>query len=134
MFFGLDVIDGIELVQVRQAQMVSLQAFDLLLKLLLHIVLFLGEPKVTNLELHPRIVDEDVGRFDVSMDEAFLMDVLESVDELLEEVEDHLPVDFVILRIQEFSQGVANAMFHLNHDVQGDEVLLFVDQLVQGAL
>ena len=97
MFFGLNIIDGIELVQVRQTQMVSLQAFDLLLKLLLHIVLFFGKPKVTNLELHPRIVDENVGRFDVSMDKAFLMDVLESVDELLEEVEDHLSVDFVIL-------------------------------------
>ena len=58
---------------------------------------FDNEPKVANLELHPRIVDEDVGRFDVSMDKAFLMDVLESVDKLLEEVEGHLSVDFVIL-------------------------------------
>ena len=77
--------------------MVSFQALNLLFKLLLHIVLLFGQPKVTNLELHPCVVNENVGRLDVSMDKAFLMDMLESVDELLEEVEDHLSVYFVIL-------------------------------------
>lgn len=79
--------------------MVSFQALNLLLKLLLHIVLFFGQPKVANLELHPRIVNENIGRFNISMNKAFLMDMLEPVDELLEEVEDHLPVYFVILWI-----------------------------------
>jgi len=97
MFFGLNIIDGIELVQVRQTQMVSFQALNLLLKLLLHVVLFFGQPKVADLELHPCIVDENVGWFDISMNQAFLMDVLEPIDELLEEVEDHLSVYFVIL-------------------------------------
>lgn len=132
-FFCLNSVDGIELMQICQTQIGSLQAFDFLLKLLLHIILLLCQAKISNLQLHSCIVDENVGRLDVTVDEALLVDMLESVDELFEEVEDHLSVYYVILIVKEFSQSIANTVFHLDHHVQCDEVLLFIDQLVERA-
>ena len=67
------------------------------------------------------------------MDEALLVDVFESVDELFKEVENHLSIYDVILVVKKFSQSIADAVFHLDHDVQRDEILLFVNQLVQRA-
>ena len=129
--FCLDGVDGIELMQICQTQIGSFETFDFLLKLLLYIVLLLCQAKISNLELHSRIIDEDISRFDVTVDEALLVDMLESIYELFEEVENHLSVYYVILVVEKFSQSVADAVFHLDHHVQCDEVLLFIDQLVE---
>jgi len=67
------------------------------------------------------------------VDEALLVNMLESVYELFEEVEDHLSVYFVILIVKKFSESVADTVFHLDHHVQCDEILLFIDQLVKRA-
>ena len=74
-----------------------------LLELLLHVFLLLGQAKISNLELHSCIVDENIGRFDVTMDEAFLVNMFESVYELFKEVEDHLSIYYVILIVKKFS-------------------------------
>ena len=61
--------------KISQAQIVPLQALNLLCQLLLRIVLFC-EAEVSNFEGHPIFIDEDIGWFDVSMDQVFLVDVL----------------------------------------------------------
>lgn len=103
MFFGLNGVDGIELMQIRQTQIGSFQALNLLLKLLFHVVLLLGQAKISNLQLHSCIIDENVSRFDVTMNEAFFVNMLKPIDKLLKEVEDHLSIYYVILIVQKFS-------------------------------
>ena len=50
------------------------------------------------------------------MNEALFMNVLETINELLKEVEYHLSVHLIVF-VEIVSECIANAKLHLNHDV-----------------
>ena len=82
MVFGLDSADGIELVEISKAKVAPLETLYLLRKLFLHIVL-LCKSKIANFDLHFGFVDENVVGLDIAMDKALLMNVFQSVNDLL---------------------------------------------------
>ena len=59
------------------------------------------------------------------------MNVLETAKELLEKMVNHFSVDLVVTVIEQGSKCITRAVFHLNHDIEGDEILLFFDQLIE---
>ena len=110
-----------------------LQASDFLRKLLLDIIL-LGKSKVTNFERHPSLIYEDIRWLDVPMDKFFLMNVLETTNQLLEIVIVNLSVDSIVLCVHELSESLSTAVLHLDHHIESDEVLLFFYQLIEGGM
>ena len=80
---GLGEIPIVVLVDICQAEVVPLEALDLLCQLLAKIALF-SQPKVANLEEHARLINENVRWLDVPMNQALLMNVLQSIYQLLE--------------------------------------------------
>jgi len=124
----LDFINLAVLLQVGYTEVGSLQPLDFLREFFVGL---LGQAKVADLEGHPRFVDEDVVWLYVPVDEAFLMDVLQALEDLLEEYADVAAVRLVVLAVKVRSQGVMRAVLHLNHDVQRDEGLLLLHHLAQ---
>jgi hypothetical protein len=96
-------------------------------------VKFLSQAKVSNLE-HVSILDEDVGWLDVSVDQTPLVDVLETVEQLLEEYEVCPPVYLPAFVLYELLQSQARTVFHLDHQVKSDKVFAVLDELEERVL
>ena len=94
-------------------------------------VALLCKAKITYLQLHSCFVDEDVGRFNIAMNQSFLMNMLETADQLLEKVENYLTVWLVVFLIKVLSEGHTCAILHLYHDIESNEVISILDQFVQ---
>jgi|DEB0MinimDraft_12_1074336.scaffolds.fasta_scaffold70958_1 hypothetical protein len=78
--------------KVCKADVLSLQPLNFLIEVLFQVILLFREAEVSNFEEVPIVINEYVCRFDISMDKAFFMDVLETTNQLLEVVVDHLAV------------------------------------------
>ena len=102
-----------------------LLAYDFL-QVALPLLLF-GKAEVPYLQF-VIVFDKYIGRLDISVNKAFWMNVFDSAEELLEQLQVLGSVDLSSPSIQELSQGLSFAVLHLDHQVQGDEILLVFNE------
>lgn len=116
--------------ELTQAEIISLKPNNLLLMVLAEVAL-LCEPKITYLQLHSCFIDEDVCRLNITVNQSFFVNMLETTDQLLEEVENYLSVWLVIILVKMLTKGHTCAILHLNHDIESNKIISIVDQTVQ---
>lgn len=73
-------------------------------------------------------IDEDVERFEISVDDVLTVDIFNALNNLRKVMEVELPVNLTS-QLKDSLQGLGRAQFHLDHDVKSEVILLILNEM-----